>query len=97
MKIGTILKINKIKDLKKEVTEKEYKKLSKKINDYMDLAGFEYDWQFFDMYQDGAREAQKSDGLSDEDDYIDLIDYIDACSEEIKLYRYDYEDIRGLI
>ena len=61
------------------------------------MAGFEYDCQFFDMYQDGAREAQKSDGLSDKDDYIDLIDYIDICSEEIKLYRYDDEDERGLI
>lgn len=41
MKIGTIKKVNNMKDLKKEVTEKEYEELSKKINDYMDLAGFE--------------------------------------------------------
>ena len=97
MKIGTIKKVNNLKDLKKEVTEKEYKELSKKIYDYMNLTGLEYDWQFFDIYQDGAREAQKIDGLSDEDEYMNLIDYIDACSEEIKLYRYDDEDIRGLI
>ena len=30
MKIETILKINNMKDINKEVTEKEYKKLSKK-------------------------------------------------------------------
>ena len=92
MKIGKIKNLYDLNDLKKEVSKEEYEKIENKLEEFMDLAKLDYSWQFFDLLREGAEIYKESEGLTDNDEYMSISDYLDISIQAQKEFQDSKEE-----
>ena len=92
MKIGKIKNLYDLNDLKKEVSKEEYEKIENKLEEFMDLAKLDYPWQFFDALREGAKIYQEDEGLTDNDEYMSISDYLDESIQIEKEFQDSKEE-----